>query len=138
MRIGVLGTGMVGHAIGNKRLDDLCAREGGLDLLAERVRVADGEGGRHFRLRNRVNCEIMVDPTKVPGAHDIFVCGEDEGAKRRVGELLESFGWPAERIIDLGGIRFARGSEMYLPLWLSLWGRLGTGYFNISVVRAEA
>ena len=51
--------------------------------------------------------------------------------------MLESFGWPAERVVDLGGIRSARGTEMYLALWLSLWGALAAGYFNIGVVHAE-
>lgn len=87
---------------------------------------------------NTVNCEVMVDPSRVPGAHDVFVCGEDADAKRRVTELLESFGWPAERVRDLGGISSARGTEMYLPLWLRLWGVLGTGDFNLAVVRAPA
>jgi len=45
-------------------------------------------------------------------------------------------GWPDEAIIDLGGIRAARGTEMYLPLWLSLMGVLGTGDFNIQVSEA--
>ena len=85
-----------------------------------------------------MNCEVMVDPSKVPGEHDVFLCGEDEGAKRDVSELLESFGWPAECIRDLGGISSARGTEMYLPLWLRLWGAVGTGYFNIAVVQAPA
>jgi predicted dinucleotide-binding enzyme len=84
---------------------------------------------------NTMNCELMVDPGRLPGEHDVFVCGEDAEAKRQVAELLRSFGWPAERIRDLGGISSARGTEMYLGLWLRLWGTLGTGYFNISVVR---
>ena len=83
-----------------------------------------------------MNCEVMVDPSKVPGEHDVFLCGEDADAKRQVGELLRSFGGPAGRIVDLGGISSARGTEMYLPLWLRLWGALGTGYFNIVVVQA--
>ena len=87
---------------------------------------------------NTMSCEVMVDPGKVPGEHDVFVCGEDAEAKRRVGELLESFGWPAERIRDLGGISSARGTEMYVALWLRLWGALGTGYFNIAVVQTPA
>ena len=73
---------------------------------------------------------------KVPGEHDVFLCGEDAEAKRQVGELLQSFGWPAGRIRDLGGISSARGTEMYLPLWVRLWGALGTGHFNIAVVHA--
>jgi 8-hydroxy-5-deazaflavin:NADPH oxidoreductase len=91
---------------------------------------------RVVKTLNTVNCQVMVDPGRVPGEHDVFVCGEDADAKRQVGDLLESFGWPAERIRDLGGISSARGTEMYLPLWLRLWGALGTGYFNIAVVRA--
>jgi 8-hydroxy-5-deazaflavin:NADPH oxidoreductase len=48
---------------------------------------------------------------------------------------LESFGWPGGRIRDLGGIESAGGTEMYVALWLRLWGALGTGYFNIQVVQ---
>ena len=86
---------------------------------------------------NTMNCEVMVDPAKVPGEHDVFVCGEDADAKRQVAELLQSFGWPTERIRDLGGISSARGTEMYVALWLRLWGALDSGYFNIAVVRAD-
>jgi predicted dinucleotide-binding enzyme len=85
-----------------------------------------------------MNCEVMVDPGKVPGEHDVFLSGEDTEAKRQVTELLRSFDWPAERIVDLGGITSARGTEMYVALWLRLWGAVGTGYFNIAVVHAEA
>lgn len=83
---------------------------------------------------NTVNCNVMVDPSIVPGEHDVFVCGNDEGAKNEVRELLGSFGWPAERIIDLGDITGARGMEMYLPLWLRLMGPAGGPNFNIRVV----
>jgi predicted dinucleotide-binding enzyme len=86
---------------------------------------------------NTMNCEVMVDPAKVPGEHDVFLCGEDAAAKQQVTELLASFGWPAGRINDLGGIEAARGTEMYVALWLRLWGTLGTGYFNIALARAQ-
>jgi predicted dinucleotide-binding enzyme len=84
---------------------------------------------------NTVNCNVMVDPSVVPGEHDVFVCGNDESAKNEVRELLGSFGWPAERINDLGDITAARGTEMYLPLWLRLIGVTGSPNFNIRVVR---
>ena len=74
---------------------------------------------------NTMNAAVMVDPASVPGEHDVFVCGNDDGAKAQVSELLQSFGWPAERIIDLGDITAARGPEMYLPLWLRLMGAVG-------------
>lgn len=77
----------------------------------------------------------MVDPGKVPGEHAIFVCGDDEGAKAEAVRLLGEFGWPPERVVDLGDISAARGTEMYLPLWLRIMGSLETGYFNIAIAR---
>jgi predicted dinucleotide-binding enzyme len=70
----------------------------------------------------------------VPGEHDVFVCGDDAAAKAEVAELLRSFGWPEERIVDLGDISAARGTEAYLLLWLRLRGLTKTGDFNIRVV----
>ena len=43
------------------------------------------------------------------------------------------FGW--WQITDVGDITAARGTEMYLPIWLRLWGVLGTGVFNVKVVK---
>jgi hypothetical protein len=48
--------------------------------------------------------------------------------------LLAELGWPRSDILDLGGIVAARGTEMYLPLWLVLFQRTGTGHLNIRVV----
>jgi predicted dinucleotide-binding enzyme len=83
---------------------------------------------------NTVNANVMVDPASVPGEHNMFVSGNDEGAKAQVTELLRGFGWPAERILDLGDLTAARGQEMYLPLWLRLM-RAGGPAFNIHVAR---
>ena len=84
---------------------------------------------------NTVNCRVMVEPSLLPGEHDVFVCGNDEGAKSEVRELIRTFGWPDEHIIDLGDITGARGTEMYLPLWLRLMAREESANFNIRVVR---
>ena len=84
---------------------------------------------------NTMNCQVMVDPARVPGAHDVFVSGNDEGAKTQVKQLLGSFGWGEGQIVDLGDITTCRGPEMYLAMWLRLMGALGTGDFNIKVVR---
>jgi len=86
---------------------------------------------------NTVNCDLMVDPQSLPGAHDMFMCGNDEVAKASVKSLLQDFGW--KQVYDLGDIKASRGTESYLPLWLRLWGNLGTGTFNVHVVHnAEA
>lgn len=104
------------------------------DSLGEQIQRAHPDT-QVVKALNTVNCEVMVDPGKVPGEHDVFVCGNDEAAKAKVVELLGTFGWPAEHVIDLGDITSARGAEAYLPLWIRLWGALGTGYFNIRVTR---
>ncbi len=106
------------------------------DSLGEQIQRRFPQA-RVVKALNTMNCQVMVDPGRVPGDHTVFVSGEDEGAKREVVELLTAFGWPQERILDLGGIRTARGTEMYLPLWLSLWGTLGTGDLNIAVLAAK-
>ncbi|MEP7055662.1 MAG: NAD(P)-binding domain-containing protein [Actinomycetota bacterium] len=85
---------------------------------------------------NTMTAAVMTNPSTVAGAHSVFVSGEDANAKGEVRNLLISFGWPPDRIIDLGGIVSARGVEMYLPLWLNLMAALGTPMFNIAVARA--
>ena len=82
---------------------------------------------------NTVNCNVMVDPRRVAGKHSLFICGNDAGAKTAVRELLEAFGW--EDIIDLGDITSARATEQLMPIWIRLWGLLGTADFNFAIVR---
>jgi predicted dinucleotide-binding enzyme len=102
------------------------------DSLGEQIQAAFPEA-KVVKSLNTINNQVMTDPGRLPGAHNVFVCGEDEGAKGTVTELLVEFGWPRESVIDLGGIAAARGTEMYLPLWLQLMGALGTPDFNIQV-----
>jgi predicted dinucleotide-binding enzyme len=102
------------------------------DSLGERIQAAFPEA-KVVKALNTVNNQVMTEPGRLPGAHNVFVCGEDEAAKVAVGELLQEFGWAPEQIVDLGGIAAARGAEMYLPLWLCLMGSLGTADFNIQI-----
>ena len=104
------------------------------DSLAEQIQRAFPDA-RVVKTLNTVNCEVMVDPARVPGEHDVFVCGNDETAKAEVVELLRSFGWWVENIVDLGDISAARGTEAYLLLWLRLRGAFQTGHLNIKVLR---
>jgi 8-hydroxy-5-deazaflavin:NADPH oxidoreductase len=90
---------------------------------------------RVVKALNTMNNKVMVDPGSVPGEHHVFVCGGDEAAKDDVRSLLESFGWASERIVDLGGIESARGTEAYVILWLRLVGALGTSQLNIGILR---
>jgi len=84
---------------------------------------------------NTVNASLMVDPTRVPGHHNIFVAGNDASARQAVSALLTDFGWTGDSVIDLGGIEAARATEMYLPLWLQLMAHVGSSDFNIRVMK---
>lgn len=83
---------------------------------------------------NTMNCSIMVDPASVGGDHVVFVCGNSEAAKGETRKLLGEFGWRGESIIDLGDITAARGTEMFLPLWLRIYQAQGSAEFNIGVL----
>jgi 8-hydroxy-5-deazaflavin:NADPH oxidoreductase len=87
---------------------------------------------RVVKALNTVNASVMVTPDQVPGDHVLPICGAED-AKPQVIELLVGFGWPQERIVDLGDISGARGMEMYLPLWLGFMNSLGTATFNIAI-----
>jgi predicted dinucleotide-binding enzyme len=103
------------------------------DSLGERIQRAFPEL-KVVKTLNTVNCEIMVDPARLGADTDVFVSGNDKEAKARVSEILRGwFGWKS--VIDLGDITTARGTEAYLPLWIRLWGALGTSHFNVRVVR---
>ena len=84
---------------------------------------------------NTIIASLMVNPRQLAdGEHHIFVSGNDDEAKAQVVNLLSTwFGW--KYIIDLGDITTARGTEMYLLIKLRLWDALGTGMFNIQVVK---
>ena len=168
MKIGVLGTGMVGSALA-----------GGLAALGHEVKMGARESGnakakawasgagkgassgdfaeaaafgeivfsctlgeqiqeafpdaRVVKALNTVNAAVMVDPQRVGGESDLFVCGNDADAKARVTALLKELGWT--RVHDLGPIVAARGTEAYLLLWLTLMGALKTADFNVRIVR---
>jgi predicted dinucleotide-binding enzyme len=84
---------------------------------------------------NTMWCGLMVNPGMINGGdHSTFMSGNDAGAKEKVKEILKSFGWNENNILDLGDISTARGTEMYLPLWLRIYGATNSGAFNIKIV----
>lgn len=83
---------------------------------------------------NTVSANVMVDPSIVPGVHTMFVSGNDAKAKAEVTTILKAgFGW--KEVMDLGDISCARGQEMYLALWLRLYGKVQTTNLNVYVAR---
>jgi hypothetical protein len=102
------------------------------DSLGEQIQAAFPET-RVVKTLNTLTAPLMVDPGQLGEATTVFVSGDDAAAKATVTEILTGFGH--QDVIDLGGIETARGTEMLLPLWLRTMGALGTGMFNIKVVR---
>lgn len=84
---------------------------------------------------NTVNCNVMVDPSLVPGDHDMFVSGDDAEAKAKVKDILMNwFGW--KNVLDLGDITGARSMEMYVILWVRLMmGEVGNPNFNLHFLK---
>jgi len=102
------------------------------DSLGEQVEPAFPQT-RVVKSLNTLTAALMVEPAALGESSSVFVSGDDAEAKRTVTELLVSFGH--DDVIDLGGIETARGTEMFMPLWLRLMGSLGTGSFNVKIVR---
>jgi 8-hydroxy-5-deazaflavin:NADPH oxidoreductase len=84
---------------------------------------------------NTVSAPLMVNPQMLAGGdHSMVMCGNDAGAKTEVTRILtEWFGW--KDVVDIGDITNARGTEMWLPLWVRLYGALKTPMFNMKLVR---
>jgi predicted dinucleotide-binding enzyme len=64
---------------------------------------------------NIVGNAHMVDPQFPGGPPDMFIAGDDAGAKETVGGILKDFGW---EVIDLGGIESSRYLEPMAMVWI--------------------
>jgi 8-hydroxy-5-deazaflavin:NADPH oxidoreductase len=103
------------------------------NCLAERIQAAF-PNLKVVKSLNTIGAPVMVAPQALAGGeHTVFVSGNDTAAKAAVAEVLKSFGW--KDVLDLGDISSARGPEMYMAMWLRLWGATGKGMINVKVVR---
>ena len=102
------------------------------DSLGEQIQRTF-PAARVVKALNTLNADLMARPAQLADPGTIFVSGNDADAKNTVSGLLKDFGH--QDVIDLGDITTARGTEMLLPVWLRLWGALGTPAFNFKIVR---
>lgn len=102
------------------------------DSLGEQIQRAFPKA-RVVKSLNTMNADLMAHPGQLTDPGTVFVSGNDSDAKETVTVLLKDFGH--QDVIDLGDISTARGTEMLLPVWLRLWGALGTPAFNFKIVR---
>jgi predicted dinucleotide-binding enzyme len=64
---------------------------------------------------NTVGHAHMFRPTFPGGPPDMFLCGNDDGAKKKVAAIVRDFGW---EVVDLGGIDSSRYLEAMCMTWV--------------------
>lgn len=77
---------------------------------------------------NIVGNPDMVNPDFPGGAPDMFICGNDTDAKKKVTEILNAFGWSS--VVDIGGMSGARLLEPLCILWV-LYGAYSGGWRHV-------
>jgi predicted dinucleotide-binding enzyme len=63
---------------------------------------------------NSVGNSLMVNPQFAGGKPTMFICGNNEAAKKIVSDILDQFGW---EIADMGKVEAARAIEPLCMLW---------------------
>jgi predicted dinucleotide-binding enzyme len=83
------------------------------DSLMERLQ-REYASARFVKAFNSVGNALMVNPALKGGPPTMFICGNDQDAKRIVTGVLDQFGWETE---DLGTAEAARAIEPLCILW---------------------
>jgi predicted dinucleotide-binding enzyme len=83
------------------------------ESLMERSQQAFPDA-RFVKAFSCVGHDRMVNPAFRGGKPTMFICGNDEGAKKTVTRILEQFGWETE---DMGRVEAARAIEPLCILW---------------------
>ncbi|HVY24221.1 MAG TPA: NAD(P)-binding domain-containing protein [Steroidobacteraceae bacterium] len=69
---------------------------------------------RFVKAFNSVGNARMVHPRYSEGVPTMFICGNDEAAKKTASELIQSLGWG---VADMGKVEAARAIEPLCMLW---------------------
>jgi 8-hydroxy-5-deazaflavin:NADPH oxidoreductase len=69
---------------------------------------------RFVKAFNSVGSACMVNPQFAGGRPTMFICGNDDEAKRIVAGILDQFGWETA---DMGKVEAARAIEPLCMLW---------------------
>jgi len=83
------------------------------ESLMERLQ-REFPGASFVKAFNSVGNASMVNPTFQGGKPTMFICGNDEAAKRIVRAILDEFGWETA---DMGAAEAARAIEPLCMLW---------------------
>ena len=77
---------------------------------------------------------VMTAPGSLSHPATAFLSGDDADAKATVLGLLADLGWPAEQVLDLGGVATARGPEALILLVPDVLRARGFAPVAISIV----
>lgn len=83
---------------------------------------------------NHVGNAYMFRPQFPGGPPDMFIAGNDAGAKQTVTDILKSFGWG---VIDLGGIDASRYLEPLAMIWIAHGFRTNTWNHAFKLLRTS-
>jgi len=92
------------------------------DSLGEQVQ-RQLRGARVVKAFNTVGNAFFYKPQLPGGPPDMFLCGDDEDAKRTVSQVCDAFGWG---VVDIGGIDGARYLEPMCVVWVAHGLRSGS------------
>ncbi len=83
------------------------------ESLLERLQKAVPTG-KFVKAFNSIGAPFMVDPKFPGGKPSMFICGNEERARKEVSDILLQFGWEVE---DMGKMEAARAIESLCILW---------------------
>ena len=90
-------------------------------------------GAKIVKAFNIVGNPHMFHPDFPGGPPTMFICGNDEQAKKVITEnILTPFGWET---IDIGGLEGARLLEPLAMLWITYYFRSGSGNHAFKLLR---
>ena len=71
-------------------------------------------GANFVKAFNSVGCGLMVNPEFDGGKPTMFICGNNDAAKKQVTGILDQLGWETA---DMGAVEAARAIEPLCMLW---------------------
>ena len=83
------------------------------ESLLERLQ-REFPAARFVKAFNSVGNALMVNPKLAGGKPTMFICGNDDAARKSVAGILDQFGWEAA---DMGKAEAARAIEPLCMLW---------------------
>lgn len=89
-------------------------------------------GAKVVKAFNIVGNPHMYKPKFTEGRPTMFICGNDDSAKKMVTDILTAFGWES---IDIGGIESSRLLEPLAMLWITYYFRTNTGTHAFKLLR---